>query len=893
MPLAAPQRLRTDYRQQPLGLGNATPLLMWEIADDRRGAVQSAWQIQAGNAADLVAPLWDSGQVRGDRSHGVAWAGPALSSRQRVWWRVRTWDGAGQASPWSAVTWFEMGLLQSDDWRARWIGGSRAGGPTAGVPAPTLRTVFRCDKPVVKARLYITAAGLYDASINGQPVGDLELVPGWTDFAKRVVYQVYDVTALVQSGDNAMGAVLGDGWWCGHVGPWGRQRYGDRPGLLAQLEVTHVDGSVTAVLSDGSWRWSDGANLANDLLMGQSDDARRDLGAWNRPGYNDRSWLPVADLPAPSGCLVAQDGHHTVRQEILKPVAAPVQKGNWDRERFIYDFGQNLVGRLRLTVDAPAGTVITLRHAEVLDKDGSLYVTNLRSAKAIDEYVCRGGGPEVFEPKFTVHGFRYAEVGALKRNPVTEIVAVVLHADLPESGDFRCSDAQVNQLQKNIVWGQKGNFLEVPTDCPQRDERLGWTGDAQVFARTAGFNRDVGHFFRKWLGDLADGQKDDGAVPCIAPPGDPNGHGDGGPAWSDAVVIVPWTCWRMYGDEALLASSYSTMAKYVDQLVEKTREKIRSHPVDGWGGFGDWLALDGSGKIDGGTPKDLIGTAFLAEDARLMAEIAGVLGKTADVARWHAMHEEVKRAFVERYITAKGLIAGQTQTAYVLALAFNLMPESGRAEAGAALVRDIEGRGDHLSTGFVGTPHLPHVLTAIGRSDVAYKLLFQKTWPSWLYPVTQGATTIWERWDGWTHDKGFQDASMNSFNHYAYGAIGAWMYQVVAGLDLDPNVPAYKRIVIRPRPGGGLTHARARLHSVQGNIISGWTLIDGRLDMEVAIPANTSAVIHIPATAVDLVRESGKPLSASEGLTVRGLSDGAVVVETGAGRYAFSVLPAV
>ncbi len=542
------------------------------------------------------------------------------------------------------------------------------------------------------------------------------------------------------------------------------------------------------------------------------------------------------------------------------PVSPPKKLPIWPAPVWIFDLGQNMVGRVRLRVRGSAGQVARLRFAEVLNPDGTLYTDNLRAARQTDRYILRGDpAGETWEPRFTFHGFRYVEWSGVQADLLREAVTgIVLQSGTPRTGDFTCSDPLLNQLQRNIDWSVRGNFLEVPTDCPQRDERMGWMGDAQIICRTAAWNFDVSAFFAKWQRDIADTQLPDGGMPSIAP------HvayveRNGGPAWADASVICPWTLYLCYGDTALLERHFESLKRFVASLEKKSIRLIRSHPdAPGFPGYGDWLALDGSGKTDGGTPKDLIGTAFFAHSARLVARMARVLGQTDEAAHHQRLFERVRRAFQRRFLTPDGLVSSLTQTGYVLALHFDLAPSALRPRLLAELVRDIGQRGGKLSTGLVSTPYLPHVLSQNGRSDVAYLLLHQKQWPSWLYAVTQGATTIWERWDGWTHDKGFQDVGMNSFNHYAYGAIGAWLYAAVAGIDVDPDRPAYKHIRLAPQPGGQLTSARGTLESPHGRIVSAWKIRPGRFEWEVVVPPNTTTATA-PLPGAKGPRKSPRP----------------------------------
>jgi len=878
------QSLTCEYCSNPLGIDVPLPRLGWRLESDRRGARQTAYQVLAASAPSLLAvgkaDLWDSGKVDSDASVQVEYAGPKLRSRQRMYWQVTVWDETGAALR-SKPAWAELGLLTRRDWKARWIGAALRGGARSMLPAPYLRKDFTLPAPVTAARLYVTALGTYECSINGQTVGEDVLAPGWTDYRKRIQYQVYDVTTLLHEGENALGAVLGDGWAVGHVGWGNRQQYVDQPRLLAQLEVHTADGRTLTVASDRTWKHWFGPLLDNDLLMGEAYDARLEMPGWDAPGFDERRWLGVEVFDETGAALVATNGPAVRRIETLAPIVEPTAIRGFVGSRHIFDLGQNMVGRVRFQGSAPAGTSVRLRFAEVLDADGSLYTANLRTARATDCYTFKGEGVEVWEPKFTFHGFRYVEVlgypGEVDRTTVT---GIVLHSAMAPTGSFICSDALVNQLQHNIAWGQKGNFVDVPTDCPQRDERLGWTGDIQVFVRTAAFNFDVAGFMTKWAQDVADAQNEQGCIPAVVPKAEM--LDDGGPAWSDAAIICPWTVYLCYGDRRILADSYAVMTRFMDSMLAASPGYIRCAPeFAGWPGFGDWLSINAE------TPRDLIGTAFLAYDASLMAQIAAVLGKTREAAKYRKLFDDVKKAFGNRYLVggkrpaatapasmmrqmmddADGISRGNLksvdygpiaskvfdttlfqpmQTAYVLALQFDLLPARLRPLAAKELVADIERRGRHLSTGFVGSPYLPHVLSANGHLDMAYALLAQETWPSWLYPVTQGATTIWERWDGWTPENGFQDVGMNSFNHYAYGAIGAWLYSTVAGIEIDPAQPGYKHAILRPQPGGTLTSAAGRIKTLYGDLASDWRIEDGQFKWTVVVPPNTTATAILP-----------------------------------------------
>ena len=850
--LAAPRQLRCEYQLNPLGIDETRPHLSWLVTDDRQGAVQSAYQVVVRNeAGDTV---WDSGKIASDQSVHVEYSGASLLSRMHCLWQVRTWDAHGTASPWSEAAWWEMGLLQRGNWQASWVHQPADQvkpldqDHEAVMASPLLRRTFTLPEPPRRARAYATARGVYELRINGQRVGKDLFAPGWTDYSQRVRYQTYDITELLRQGDNTIGAILGTGWYCGHIAGW-KKTYGDRPQLLVQLEIETDDSQIVAITSDEAWKVATGPVLGSDMLMGETYDARLEIPGWDQIGFDDTTWSPVEvvalcddgpALEAPLGTRVRKITEITPRK-ITEPTPGV----------YVFDLGQNLVGHVRLKIKGEAGQIVTLRFAEVLNPDGTIYTENLRHAKATDHYILRGDkGGETWEPRFTFHGFRYVEVTGLKQTPALDLITgVVVHSDMPQTGSFECSHELLNQLQHNIEWGQRGNYLEVPTDCPQRDERLGWMGDAQVFAPTGCFNFEIAAFMGKWMTDVADAQRADGCFTDFAPDQkpalpkqDPPAR-RGSPAWADAGVIVPWTIYQRYGDKRILEHHYDTMARYIDFVACESEDRIGPDF-----GYGDWL------NHFAFTPLDLIATAFNAHSTDLMCRIAKVLGRDDDVQRFTALLGEIKAAFNRRFVTPDGRLVGDTQTAYILALRFNLLPQALRRKAVSRLVYDVHHgrsaewpyheRKGHVSCGFVGVSYINDALTDAGHLDLAYQLLLNEDYPSWLFPVKHGATTIWERWDGWTPDRGFQDPNMNSFNHYAYGAIGQWLYETVAGI--RPAQPGYKRIVIHPRPGGGLTYAKASYQSLYGLIESGWRLDGETFTLEVTIPPNTTATVTAP-----------------------------------------------
>jgi alpha-L-rhamnosidase len=742
-------------------------------------------------------------------------------------------------------------------------------------PATYLRKAFRLGPGIRKARVYASAKGLYVLQLNGQRVGEDLLRPGWTDYRDRFQYQTYDVTRLLKPGDNAVGVVLGDGWYAGHIAGWGRANYGPATRALVQIEVERTDGTVERVASDASWRTHTGPIQMSDLLMGEEYDARMEMPGWSSPGFKDTGWATATAEPLGVVPVVAQVGPSVGQvTEVPAKSVRQLPSGAW-----IFDLGQNMVGWARLKVQGRAGTAVRLRYVEMLNPDGTIYTINLRGARVTDTYTLKGGSPETWEPSFTTHGFRYVEVTDFPGRPslgsVTGIVVSSLHGP---AGRFRTSNAMVNQLQSNILWGQRGNYLEVPTDCPQRDERLGWMGDAQVFARTACYNSQVAPFLTKWLQDVRDAQSKTGAFPNYAP--DPNGEAEGAPAWADAGVIVPWQVYQCTGDTRILEQHYAAMERFNRFVHEGNPDLLwvkRSGP-----NFGDWL------NIGADAPRPVLATAYFAHSTQLLAKIARVLGKTDDAASYEALFDAIRNAFNDAYVSADGRIQGDTQTVYLLALRYDLLPPEKRALAAQNLLADIlvKSKG-HLSTGFLGVSQLNPALTELGRTDVAYQLLLNDTFPSWGYSIKQGATTIWERWDGWTAEKGFQDPGMNSFNHYSLGSVGEWLFSTVAGIDVDPEAPGGRRLVIAPRPGGGLQWVDGEWPSLYGPVGSSWSLDQGTYRLRVKVPANTTATVLVPK-GTGTVREGARPAIEADGVqALPETTDGRAAFAVGSGEYEF------
>jgi len=756
---------------------------------------------------------------------GARGAGPVAGGITNTWYQPDFDDTA-----WASAT--VLGLYNAEP-----LTGSN--GSTIG-PGRYLRKTFAVKGPVAKARLYSTALGTYEATVNGQPVNDHQLDPGFTDYNKRVMVQVTDVTKLLTPGPNAVGVILSDGWFCGELGWMGLAQFSkvsDHPSFNAQLEITYADGTTDLIATDNTWKGGSGAIVGSDEHLGEVIDNRK-VADWNLPAFNDRGWMPVAVEDHRAVALDPQRGPPVRKLMELPPKKITKQGNVW-----LVDFGQNLVGHVRLTARGPAGATIEVTHGEMLNPDGTLFNENLRSAISLDTFTLKGGNaPETFEPKFTFHGFRYAAIlgypGELTAN---DIRGVVVGSDNPAAGNWESSDKDLNQLYSNILWGQRGNFLSIPTDCPQRDERLGWMGDAQVFAPTAARNADVAGFFTKWMRDVDDAQNEAGAYSTVAPRANQQ---DAYPVWGDAGVIVPWTMYQVYGDKKFLEDNYPYMARWV--IYEYNKGLIQN------GGVADHLAPVM-------TPFPIVDTAFFANSARIVAKTARLLGRPEDAVAYERVAREVTDAFNESFVSPDGTIQSGTQTSYILALKFDLLPENLRAAAAQKLAESVEQTG-HLTTGFVGSGLLCPMLTQIGRSDLAWKLVFNNDYPSWLFSVKNGATTIWERWDAWTPEKGFQASSMNSFNHYSFGAVGTWFYSGAAGIQLDDASPGYKHFILAPQFTDKLTYVKSSLDSPYGKISSHWHVEGDQMIYEVTVPPNSSATLNL-AIAPQNVRESGRAIA--------------------------------
>jgi alpha-L-rhamnosidase len=823
--VAAPTALRFEHRtdEDPV-LGTATPRLSWIVPEADPGFVQEAYEVEVtrpGQPPEVV-------RVAGGAQVLVPWPATPLASRESVRVRVRV-SGRGMRSDWGDPATVEAGLLRTEDWTARFISPRELG--KLGGPAPVLGSVLEVPGAVVKARLYVTAHGLYEARLNGRRVGDQVLAPGWTSYPHRLRYQTYDVTDLVRQGGNELAVLLGNGWYRGRLGFRGRRAlYGDRLALLAQLEVTTSDGTVHRVSTDGSWTARESGVLADDFYDGQRTDLRPVTG-----GRTDAVEVVEGDLAR----LVAPDGPPVRVTQTLPAVEVFTSPSG----ATLVDFGQNLVGWVRLRVrDQAPGREVVVRHAEVLEH-GELGVRPLRTAKATDAYLLAGGALEVLEPSLTFHGFRYAEINGLPEVRAEDVEAVVVGSDLRRTGWFTSSNAALNRFHDNVVWGMRGNFVDVPTDCPQRDERLGWTGDIQVFSPTASFLFDSAGFLTSWLADLAAEQPADGSVPFVVPDVLDTPE-PAAAAWGDAATLVPWVLYQRTGDVGLLARQLPSMRAWVDHIAGLAgADRL-------WTGgfqFGDWLdpTAPPHDPFEAQADPDVVATAYLARSAEVVGLAAAVVGDADMAEKYARLAGEVREAFAHEYVTPGGRVLSDSPTVYALALEWALLPgEDQRHRAGSRLADLVRSSGFRISTGFVGTPLIMDALTGSGHLDVAYRLMLQTGCPSWLYAVTMGATTVWERWDSMLPDGSINPGQMTSFNHYALGAVADWLHRTVAGL--TPAAPGYRELLVRPAPARSLTSASARHRTPYGDAEVAWERSAGQLRLRVVVPVGARATVHVP-----------------------------------------------
>ena len=889
-------KLRCEYQENPLGIDTVKPRFSWILLSDRRNTMQTAYHIQVAASSEALTQssklAWDSGVVESDSSIWVDYDGNRLDSFQRYWWRVKVRDNHEEETDWSQPAWWEMGILSPSEWTAEWIS-PELEEKAEDNPCPMLRKEFNLKGKIESARAYVTSLGLYEMEINGKRVGDARFTPGFSSFHKRLQYQVYDIKDYLLEGKNAVGVFLADGWYRGHL--WTKSKpniFGKELALLAQIRITYKDGTIETIGTDSSWQCTTGPILRSDLYYGEVYDARQEIPRWSKPGCEYDRWKKVKKLDYSKAHLVCSPcGPAKIKEEIQPQRILRTPKGE-----LVIDLGQNIAGIIRLQVEGESGREITLSYCEELTPQGNFTIEQLdllgyqrRSGRfyQIDRYISKGGA-QVFEPRFTFHGFRYVKIeGYPGKLDLSSIKGLVIYSELSRTGDFSCSNHLINQLQQNIHWSQKGNFLEVPSDCPQR-EKMGWTGDIQIYSSTACFLMDCSGFLVKWLQNLKVDQMDNGLVPHIIPwlPDypvyGPLGVG-GSSGWGDACTIVPWTLYLYYRDKRILGEMYGIMKKWLGFVESRSRNYIWSKGMH----WGDWLEPGRKTYYYflPWAPKGYVATPFFAYSSYLLSKIARVLGKEKEADYYKDLSEKVRAAYLKKYVKKDGRTKPSRQGAYVLALVYDMVPEEMRPKLAAHLAKRVKDNDYHLDTGFLSTPHLCQVLCDNGYEDIAFKVLNQDTIPSWLYEVRKGATSVWEAWDCIKADGKLRKGM--SFNHYAFGAVGEWLYRYIAGIGLDEESPGYKHIILSPHPGDGLTEAQAVHQSPYGEIRSAWKLSEGKMTYGITVPANTIATVHLPLSKIDEISENNQPLRNAEGVLKSSQEIGKVTLHIGSGSYEF------
>ncbi len=875
----------------PIGFYEHTPSFSWKLPASGRVFAQSAYAIVVASDPKLLPDspdIWHSGKVHTDQSVWIPYEGEPLTSREKVYWQVKYWDQEGKASDWSEVAHFEMGLLYNTDWEAKWIGypytddqDTTRYGTTIYEPQYLRREVYLASD-IVSARLYVSAKGAYEVQINGEKVGEDVMPPGYTPYDKRIETLTYDVTEMLHPGKNALGLILAPAWYSGRIG-WARAHWfkKDPPRIICQLEVIFENGSQDTYYSDETWYvMINGPIRFSEIYDGEIYDANNEIPGWSEAGYPQGNWKNVMVEEIDTIVNLIPKRHHPVRDIMALNTKSISQL---ESGAVIFDMGQNLVGVPKINVPMIKNDTLTIRFAEMLQQDGQLYTENYRTAKSLGYYIANKTGITEYKPKFTFYGFRYVELSGFDSSAVPDkswVTGLVQHSDFDIIGTFSSSHEKLNQLQSNIEWGLRGNFYDIPTDCPQRDERAGWTGDAQVFAPTSYFIADVHSFWMSWLQSVREEQFENGAIPIVVP----NMTGDRiSPGWGDAATIIPWEAYMRTGDKKVLKDNFAMMKRWVGFYHSEAKDNL----IVDMAGFGDWLQPYSSNGNRGDTSMDIIATAFFAQSIRLTMKAADVLGYHNDRQELKTLLDKVRSSFEETFFEADGRIKdrNETQTAYLLAIGFNLLSDDMTEKAIPHLLSQVEEADNHLRTGFLGTPLLATVLDKIGQIDLMYEILFKETYPSWFYSINQGATTMWERWNSFSHEDGFGDAGMNSFNHYAYGAIGQWMYERIAGITMLE--PGYKRIRIAPEPGGALTSARGTYESPYGKILSEWQLRNNEFRLHVIIPPNTIAEIVTPAIAGGDLMIIRSKLAAIKGVTKTNVRGDQIIIEVLPGKYNF------
>lgn len=828
--------LMCNQMLNPIGIGDQDISFSWKLSSEKRNIKQKRYDLQVALDSDFKGVIWHQNEWS-DQSANLPYKGTKLVSKTRYYARVKCMDMDGSETEWSPVCSFESGLLEAEEWQAEWITPQKRENDNEGkFRKPfTAKYKFQCSKKVQKARLYVSALGIYSADLNGEKIGKDYLTPGWTDYNDRVQYQTYDITnQLAQK--NEIAVTVAEGWFSGFLG-WEKKKdtYGNFNAFIGQIEIEYTDGSTEIIGSNEDWREVSSRWLMADLYNGEVQDNTIEKKALSK----------MKALNLSKKTLVPQENEPVRKQEKIQPL----DLFRDSKGRLILDMGQNMVGWVKFNAKGEKGQKISLTHGEILDRDGNFYRDNIREAQQRDSFILTGNA-ETLEPNFTFHGFRYVHLENFPENVKKEdFCGVVLHSDMKKSGSFETSDPLINQLHHNIVWGQKGNFLDVPTDCPQRDERLGWTADAQIFFPTASFNMNVINFFKKWLKDLSYSQAEDGSVPFVVPDILKGVFADNAArttaAWGDAAAIVPWEMYQRFGLKSVLKESYSMMKKWVDYVRGQGQEE---YLWDTGLQLGDWLALDAEeGSFFGATDEVLVAACYFAYSANIVAETAKILGYYQDYKEYRYLFEKIKEKIAQTYFDRDGYLLSDTQTAYIIVLMFKVYPRPLEKQLVTRLVSLIEKKKQHLDTGFIGSPYICRVLVDHGQTDLAYQLLFNKDLPSWLYQVEKGATTVWEHWDGIKSDGTFWEDGMNSFNHYAYGSIGIWMYETIGGLRVKK--PGYQQAIIAPKITERLNYCKTSLMTLYGELSSHWAIEGDQINLTVNIPANAEAEVVLPDVA--------------------------------------------
>jgi len=887
---------RVEYLENPQGIDIEKPRFSWTLKGGGRNRLQTAYQLIVASSMEKLSnrqgDIWDSGKVNSNATNQIEYEGSSLESNTKYYWKIKVWDESGMESKWSTTAYWSMGLLNFSNWKGIFIGHDVGYDKTDKYdslylpPARYLRKSFQVQKKIKKATAYTTALGLYELRLNGKKVGDDYFLPGWTDYNKRLYYQTFDITESLTEGENVIGAIIADGWYAGYVGyallvrlDKVREFYGVNPSFMGQIQIEYEDGNTEIIASDRSWKSNEGAIREADIIMGETYDARLENSGWDAPNYDDDDWKSPKVYTHPNGKLEAHPGTKVKSTEVLKPIAMTEPSPG----TYVFNLGKNIAGIAELKVKGPKGTRVQLRFGEILKRDGQIQTENLRKARATDAYILKGEGEEIWQPKFTYHGFQYVEVTGYPGKPTLDaITGIVLSSIETDASTFTASNPMNNTLFENIKTTQSANFFEIPTDCPQRDERLGWTGDAQVYMRSASYNSDVAAFMTKFLIDLDDAQRWYGAYPNFAPfpYSRPNQYA---PAWMDAGIIIPYNMYKIYNDTRVLEYMYEGMEKFMDFQEDASTDYLRPGGGNNWG---DWLAVNEE------TSHDFIGASFYGYDSKLMAEMAEALGKTEDAQKYMNLFENIKKAFAEKYILADGRTSEDTQTTYALALYFGLFPDALAEKGAARLAEKIEKNGFKFATGFLGTKHVMLALSKYGYDDISYKIFQQTEYPSWGYSVENGSTSIWERWNSYTKDDAANsdiNAAMNSFSHYAFGSVAEWMFQHSVGIDTEDS--GYRNILIKPAISKEMDFINGSYKSINGTIASAWNWKGNKVVMNIEIPVNTKAKVHIPTGKVADIREGNKSISKTPSITILKSNEKETILEIGSGSYSFSAKP--